>query len=92
MAAKDSWAIFYQGKVIPVGEETINQTKRDPMEIWGWFELELAQAWKNMFRLIDLSKRLVYLPLKDGAWMLTPNPWWRFLTDRPVVPVPSLIN
>ena len=43
------------------------------MEIWGWFELELAQAWKNMFPLTDLSKRLVYLPLKDEAWMLTPN-------------------
>nr|POE67552.1 hypothetical protein CFP56_62291 [Quercus suber] len=92
MATKDSWAIFYQGKVIPMGVETINWTRRDPTEIWGWFKLELAQAWKNMFPLTDLSKRLVYLPLKDETYMLTPNPWWRFLTDWPAVLVPPQIS
>ena len=88
MATKDSWAIFYQGKVILMGEETINWIRRDPTEIWGWFELEMVQAWP----LTDLSKRLVYLPLKDEAWMLTLNLWWRFLIDWPAVPVPPLIS
>ena len=45
-----------------------------------------------MFPLTDLSKRLVYLPLKDEAWMLTPNSWWRFLINWPAVPVPPLIS
>ena len=85
MTTTKNWAFFYQGKVIPVGEETIKWIRQDPTEVWGWFDLELMIAWKNLFPLIEASKRLGYLPMKDEAWALTPNPWWRFLSDRPAV-------
>ncbi|KAL4596468.1 hypothetical protein ACB092_12G165900 [Castanea dentata] len=62
------------------------------MNIWGWFEMDLMQAWKNMFPLTETSKNLGYLPLKDEAWSLTLNPWWRFLIDRPAVPLPLMSN
>ena len=65
MEARNKWAIFYKGKVILVGDDTINWIRRDPTEIWGWFEMDLMQAWKNMFSLTEMSKNLGYLPLKD---------------------------
>ena len=92
MEARNKWAIFYKGKVILVGDDTINWIRRDPTEIWGWFEMDLMQAWKNMFSLTEMSKNLGYLPLKDEAWSLTSNPWWRFLTDQPTVPLPLISN
>nr|POE91255.1 hypothetical protein CFP56_34577 [Quercus suber] len=58
------------------------------MEIWGWFDLELMLAWKNMFPLTKESRELGYLPLMNKAWVLTPNPWWRFVIDRPAVQAP----
>ena len=85
MEGTNMWAIFYQGKVIPIGEETIKWIRQDPTEIWGWFDLELMIAWKNLFPLTEASKKLGYLPINDEAWALTPNPWWRFLSDRPAV-------
>ncbi|KAL0012862.1 hypothetical protein SO802_007970 [Lithocarpus litseifolius] len=30
--------------------------------------------------------------MKDEAWLTTPNPWWRFLSDRPAVPTPPVTN
>ena len=54
--------------------------------------MDLMQAWKNMFPLTETSKNLGYLPLKEEAWSLIPNPWWRFLTDRPTVPLPRMSN
>ncbi|KAF3954929.1 hypothetical protein CMV_019789 [Castanea mollissima] len=83
---------IYKGKAIPIGDNTINWIRRDPMNIWGWFEMDLMQAWKNMFPLTKTSKNLGYLPLKDEAWSLTLNPWWRFLIDRPAVPLPLMSN
>ena len=84
--AQERWAIFYKGKIIPIGDTTINMIKRDPTEVMGWFEWELMQAWRNLFPLTDLSRRTGFLPITDKAWSLTPNSWWRFLMDRPVPP------
>ena len=75
MEETNKWTIFYQGKVIPVGNETIQWIRQYPNEICGWFKLELMLAWKNMFPLTEESKRLGYLPLNDEAWVTTPNPW-----------------
>ncbi|XP_050247925.1 uncharacterized protein LOC126695284 [Quercus robur] len=88
MEGKEKWGILYKGKIIPVSDSTIRWIRQDPTEVWGWFETELMVAWKNIFPLTERSKQLGYLPLKDEAWITTPNPWWRFLTDRP--PVPSI--
>ena len=85
MEKTESWAIFYKGKIIPIGDQTIQWIRQDPTEVWGWFDLELMLAWKNIFPLTEESRGLGYLPLKNKAWEIMPNPWWQFLTDRPVV-------
>lgn len=33
-----------------------------------------------------------YLPMKNEAWALTPNLWWRFLSDRPAIQTPLQIS
>lgn len=68
-------ALFYRGKIIPIGDETIEWIRQDPMKIWGWFDLELMLAWKNMFPLMKESKELGYLPLMNKTWELTSNSW-----------------
>ena len=73
-----------------MGDETIRWIKQDPTEVWGWFETDLMVAWKNLFPLTERSNQVGYLPLKDKAWITTPNPWWRFLTDRPAISVPPM--
>ena len=55
------------------------------METPGWFEEELGQAWKRIFPITPESIRLGNLPLEHKAWTLTPNPWWKFLTDVPKI-------
>ena len=88
MEGREKWVICYKGKIIPVSEETIRWIKKDPTDVWGWFKTDLMVAWKNLFPLMERSKQLGYLLMKDDAWILTPYPWWRFLMDRPPVPVP----
>ena len=48
---QEHWAIFYQNKLIPMGDNTINMICRDPTHIMGWFEKELMEAWLNIFPL-----------------------------------------
>lgn len=67
MEETNKWAIFYREEVKPVGNETIQWIRQYPNEIWGWFELELMLAWKNMFPLMEDDRRLGYLPLNDEA-------------------------
>lgn len=88
MERSKKWAIFYEGKIIPIGDETIQWIRKDPTKIWGWFDLELMLVWKNMFPLTEESMRLGYLPLKNATWVMTLKPWWKFVTNRPVVQVP----
>ena len=54
--------------------------------------MDLMIAWKNIFPLTETSKWLGWLPMKDEAWVNTPNPWWRFLTNRPGVPIPQVTS
>ena len=70
----------------------INMIKRDPTEIIGWFEWELMKAWQNLFPLTEMSCRTGFLPLSDEAWSSTPDPWWRFLMDRPTIPTITLVQ
>ena len=91
MERAEKWAMLYKNKIIPIGDETIKWIRQDPTEIWGWFDLELMLAWKNMFPLTEESREMGYLPLMNKAWELTLNPWWRFVTDIPasLAPPPS---
>lgn len=70
-----------------MGNETIRWIQHDLIEIWGWFDVELMGAWKNLFPLAELNRQVGFLPLNDEVWIITPNLWWRFLTDRPPVPI-----
>lgn len=48
------------------------------------------KSWQNIFPLIEQNYRVGFLPLSDEAWMLTPNPWRRFLMDKPAVVLGNL--
>ena len=76
------WAIFLKGKVIPIGDKTIESIQRDPTYIMGYYEMEAMEAWKNLFPLTEVSARLGYLPMADEAWITTSNPYWHFLMDK----------
>ena len=87
--SQEHWAMFYRNKIIPLGDDTINMIRRDPTHIMGWFEKELMEAWLNIFPLTETSRQLGSLLITDEVWILTPNPWWRFVTDRPaLLPIP----
>ena len=92
MERAEKWAMFYKNKIIPIGDETIKWIRQDPTEIWGWFDLELMLAWKNMFPLTEKNREMGYLPLMNKAWELTPNLWWRFVTDIPASLAPPPLS
>ena len=68
-----------------IPDEIISQIKAAPTETQWWFEEELGHAWKHLFPITLESIRLGSLPLEHNALFLTPNPWWKFLTDVPEV-------
>ena len=82
---RSGWAIWYKNHVVAIPEEIISQIRAMPTVILGDFEEELKQAWKNIFPITPGNIRLESLPLEHKAWSLTPNPWWKFLTDTPEV-------
>ena len=79
------WAIWYKNRVVAIPDEIISQIRAVPTEIQGEFEEELKQAWKHIFPITSESIRLGSLPLEHRALFVTPNPWWKFLTDIPEV-------
>ena len=84
---QSGWAIWYKNRMAAIPDVIIAQIRAAPTEIPGWFETELGQAWKLLFPITPESIRLGHLPLEHNAWFLTPNPWWKFLTDVPEVSV-----
>jgi hypothetical protein len=63
----------------------LDQIKASPTVIWGWFDLEIRKAWSFIFPLTPESRANLFLPLTDPAWVEWSNPWWKFLTDVPLV-------
>lgn len=55
------------------------------MDVLGWFEEDLIATWKHAFPITQSSIRTGNLPLDHLAWGMTPNPWWKFLTDVPLI-------
>ena len=74
--AMEKWAIFLKGKVIPIGDKTIEGIYGDPTDIMGWYEVEAMEAWKNLFPLIEVSAHRGFLLMEDEAWITTPNLYW----------------
>ncbi|XP_023886422.1 uncharacterized protein LOC111998565 [Quercus suber] len=79
------WAIWYHNKAIAIPDVVIAQIQAAPTEALGKFEEELERAWKHMFPITQTSINTGNLPLDHPAWGTTPNPWWRFLTDAPLI-------
>ena len=79
------WAIWHQGRPVKVSDETVLQIKVAPMNTLGWCDEELGRAWKKIFPITPTSIRTGFLPLDHPAWGQTPNPWWIFITDTPVL-------
>lgn len=75
----------YKNLVIAIPEEIIAQIKASPTDQLGGSEKELKAAWKNLFPLTTMSFRSGALDLNHLAWNTTPNPWWRFIIDMPLI-------
>ena len=68
-----------------VPDKVIAQIRACPTTPLGYFEQELEAAWKNIFPIIPSSLRTGTLALDHPAWGSTPNLWWQFLTDIPMI-------
>ena len=79
------WAIWFKGKALEVSDEVIAQIQAAPTDTMGWCVEELIKALKQHFPIKQTSIKLGDLPVDHPAWGLTPNPWWKFLTDTPLV-------
>ena len=74
-------AMWYRNKTVAILNEVIAQIKVILTETPSWFEEELGRAWKHIFPLTPSSIRVGNLELDHPAWNLTPNLWWKFLSD-----------
>jgi len=63
----------------------IAQIRAVPIDMIGWFKEELCVVWKHIFPITSSSNRTGNLPLDRLAWCLTPNPWWKFLTETHLI-------
>lgn len=79
------WAIWHKGKPERVADEIILQIRVTPIVSLGWCDQDLGKAWKEIFPITPSSIRMGSLPLDHQAWGLTPNPWWRFIMDLPLL-------
>ena len=75
----------YRNRILIIPYEAIAQIRAAPTEVPGWFETDLSQAWKHLFLITPVSVQIGDLPLDHPEWNLTPNQWWKFLTDLPEI-------
>ncbi|XP_030943860.1 uncharacterized protein LOC115968578 [Quercus lobata] len=82
---RPSWAIWYRNMAVGIPDVIIEQIRASPTLSMGWHEEALKNAWKQIFPLTPTSSRTGLLNLDHPAWGLTPNPWWKFITDTPLL-------
>ncbi|XP_065638284.1 uncharacterized protein LOC136071198 [Quercus suber] len=80
-----SWAMIYKNRVLAIPQEIIAQIQAAPTDEMGGYEEELKAAWKHLFPLTPESIRNGDLELNHPAWSSTPNPWWMFSTEMPII-------
>ncbi|KAL0014984.1 hypothetical protein SO802_002053 [Lithocarpus litseifolius] len=85
MLPRSGWVIWYKNRAVVIFDEMIAQIRAMPMDTLGWFEAELSNAWKHLFPITLTSIRTGNLTLNHPVWGQTPNPWWKFLTNTPLV-------
>nr|POE76978.1 hypothetical protein CFP56_49691 [Quercus suber] len=79
------WAIWHRNKAVVIPDEVIAQICSAPMVTMGGTEESLCTTWKHIFPITPESMRTRNLALDHPAWGITPNPWWNFLTDMPLI-------
>lgn len=77
--------MWYKFKPIAILDELIAQIRAAPMITMGGFEKELCATWKHLFPITQSIVRIGNLVLDHSAWGATPNPWWKFFTDMPLI-------
>uniref|UniRef100_A0A7N2N6Y0 Uncharacterized protein n=1 Tax=Quercus lobata TaxID=97700 RepID=A0A7N2N6Y0_QUELO len=77
--------IWYRNKALAISDKMIAQIRAVPIDMIGWFKEELCVVWKHIFPITSSSNRTGNLPLDRLAWCLTPNPWWKFLTETHLI-------
>ena len=82
---RKGWAIWLRNKLVEIPEEIILQIRATPTKELRWCEVEMGPALKNIFLITPESRRTGELQLDHLAWGLTPNPWWSFMTDIPLI-------
>ena len=85
LASRSSWAIWYRNKAIGIPNEIIEQIRAAPTDTLGWLEEELKNAWKHIFPLTPTSIKTGHLNFDHPTWGHTPNPWWKFIMDTPLL-------
>ena len=85
LLAQLGWAIWHQNKAILVPDEVIAQIRASLTTLLGCSDQEMKVAWKNLFPITPSSLRTGTLALDHPEWGSTPNPWWHFLTDIPMI-------
>ena len=66
------WAIWYRNKAITILDEVIAQIRVAPTDTMGWFEEELAVAWKHIFPITIISIKAGNIPF--GSLSMGENP------------------
>ena len=57
--------------------------QKDPLHIWGWYDVEIAQAWSEIAPAVLPEDYPDPLHLTDMAWLQEISPFWNFLMDIP---------
>ena len=55
--------------------------QKDPLHIWGWYDVEIAQAWSEIAPAVLPEDYPDPLHLTDMAWLQEISPFWNFLMD-----------
>lgn len=77
--------MWYKNRVVPIPDEVIAQIKASPTTMMGKFEEEPYVAWKHLFPRTPSSIITGNLGLDHPTWGKTPNPWWKFITNAPLI-------
>nr|POF16065.1 hypothetical protein CFP56_45052 [Quercus suber] len=72
--SSSSLAIKCQWEVVVIPNVVIDQIRAKSTEVWGWFDEDQKEAWRNIFPFTPTSKELGFLPFMDPTWHLWPNP------------------
>ena len=78
----DRWAINMKGKIITLGDSTINEIHRSNND-HGEVRDRINGSMDEHLPTKLANRQLADLSMAEEAWMTTPKPWWNFIMDRP---------